>query len=256
MSVTWLQRARGARLPQAAKAVLKEIAWYADDNGVAWPTVEGIAAACSMGRRTVQVALRLLEAEGWLTAQPAGRRRVYTLHTKGAGAAPMPTDIGAGAAPVQERHPSSGAGAQELHPRGAGAAPPYLTMTRKDNRGSAPALTDAHTWLTELYTLGWAADRTLTPREVAAVVNDFGMLDLLEEVKEHVAYWRGRQKPAGRWNTYLRLRKWLRNTRDRFGDARPAHTQAVRRPGGRADRSPPGGSYPAVSTGEDRWSDA
>jgi DNA-binding transcriptional MocR family regulator len=63
------QLACQCQLRATAKAVLKELAWFADDKGERiWPSVRTLAERTGMGRRTVQKILRELEREGAIQA--------------------------------------------------------------------------------------------------------------------------------------------------------------------------------------------
>jgi hypothetical protein len=59
-------------LTHGERVVLLNLAHHADDTGLAWPSVETIAAECGMGRRTVQRALRRLEDVGWIKTDLGG----------------------------------------------------------------------------------------------------------------------------------------------------------------------------------------
>ena len=61
--------ARRCQLRPPAKAVLKELAWYANDEGEnAWPSVRTLAERTGFSRRTVQKILRELEGLGAIQA--------------------------------------------------------------------------------------------------------------------------------------------------------------------------------------------
>src|SRR5262245_27918433 len=68
MSIVALRWAREPRpgLGGSATAVLRDLADRANDTGVCWPSVSTIGADTSLSRRTVQRALRRLEAENLL----------------------------------------------------------------------------------------------------------------------------------------------------------------------------------------------
>lgn len=70
-AIVW---ASGQKAPDAAsKAVLMRLAAYADAHGVAWAAVPTIAEELQVAERTVQRALRKLEAEGCAMIAPTGR---------------------------------------------------------------------------------------------------------------------------------------------------------------------------------------
>ena len=107
-------------LPPTPKFVLVALAERADEAGVCWPSMSQLAEITGLAERTLQMALRALEASGHLACERgAGRTRSrYQLQTGGAqqmrlrGAANSPQD--------RERCTSE---AQEMHPRDAADAP-------------------------------------------------------------------------------------------------------------------------------------
>lgn len=158
MSAAWRVRLKNA----AAKAVLVRLCDFADDNGAnVFPAVPTVARDCDLGERTVQEALRRLEADGLLVmvreADFSRRRpREYRIDVTVLGQMADPHDerrtgcrTGAGAAPVQEAHQcgsrtgAESAPVQEPHPTGAAAAPnPPLDPPREkrtDSPVSAPS---------------------------------------------------------------------------------------------------------------------
>jgi hypothetical protein len=63
------QLACQVRLRPTAKAVLKELGWFADDKGERiWPSVRTLTERTGLGRRGVQKSLRELETEGAIEA--------------------------------------------------------------------------------------------------------------------------------------------------------------------------------------------
>lgn len=59
------------------RLLMLAIADHADEEGVAWPSVDRLAAKCSVSARQVQRSLQQLEAEGWLVVE-RGRGRGNT----------------------------------------------------------------------------------------------------------------------------------------------------------------------------------
>jgi len=104
-ALKWARQPR-PNLGGPAAAVLRVLADHANSKAACWPSVATIANESGYSRRTVQYALRKLEAENLLKTRQGGRSNVYLLLMPG----------------VQELHPSATQGAQELHPRGARAA--------------------------------------------------------------------------------------------------------------------------------------
>lgn len=171
MSAAWRVRLRSA----AAKAVLVRLCDFADDNGAnVFPAVPTVARDCDLGERTVQDALRRLEADGLLVlvreADFSRRRpREYRIDVTalgqmadhhddrrtgsrtGAGTAPVQEPHlrrnynGAGAAPVQDAHwcgshtGAESAPVQEPHPTGAAAAPNPPLDPPREKRTDSPA---------------------------------------------------------------------------------------------------------------------
>ena len=69
MSRTAINAACKCQLRPAAKAVLKELAWFADDAGEnIWPSVQTLADRTGLSRRAVQQLLRKLEEAGAIQA--------------------------------------------------------------------------------------------------------------------------------------------------------------------------------------------
>ena len=106
-------------LPTTHKAVLTVYAMHANADGQAWPSVATVASRSSLGERSVQRALKALEASGWLEPQ-AGRWR-----TKCFRVVPQPPSRGATVAPPSESHPV------RESPWGATVAPYPATVTPK-----------------------------------------------------------------------------------------------------------------------------
>lgn len=79
MSKTPYNAACGCNLRHPAKAVLKELAWFADDEGQnIWPSVQTLADRTGLTRRAVQKLLRQLEEAGAIQAigsRLGGRRK-------------------------------------------------------------------------------------------------------------------------------------------------------------------------------------
>lgn len=71
MSLVW-ERAPYA---EGSLLVLLALADWADDNGVAWPSVDGLAHKARLQRRRVQYIIRKLKGEGFLDIEEGGGRR-------------------------------------------------------------------------------------------------------------------------------------------------------------------------------------
>ncbi|WP_376957710.1 helix-turn-helix domain-containing protein [Azospirillum sp. A26] len=156
MAAAWRVRLKNA----AAKAVLVRLCDFADDNGAnVFPAVPTVARDCDLGERTVQEALRRLEADGLLVmvreADFSRRRpREYRIDVTVLGQMAEPHDerrtgrrTGAGTAPAQDAHRcgshtgAESAPVQEPHPTGAAAAPnPPLDPPREKTDSPAPAV--------------------------------------------------------------------------------------------------------------------
>jgi DNA-binding transcriptional ArsR family regulator len=104
-ALKWAREPR-PQLGGPAAAVLRDLADRANDKAACWPSVATIAKATGYSKRTVQYALRRLEAENLIRTRYTGRGNLYLLAVPG----------------VQELHPP----VQELHPRGARPAPKAL----------------------------------------------------------------------------------------------------------------------------------
>jgi hypothetical protein len=92
------------------------------------------------------------------------------------------------------------------NPSPAPSKPPTQTTSATESK-------DSPLWLEDLYRLGRAQANPLKEREVERIGKDFGDIDLRDEMEKFVSYW-SRNKPQGGWVTYLRIRTWLRNTRN------------------------------------------
>jgi len=128
-----------SRSVNAGRIVLLAIAHGADSDGKTEMSVAELAVKCRLGERTVQVAVRELEALHELAVWPkagAHRRNGYqVLTSKGAGSAPIDP---AGSAP---RH----SGVQNLHPaESAGSKPDTLQVRPIKGAESAPKENDPH----------------------------------------------------------------------------------------------------------------
>ena len=133
---------------------------YANEEGHCWPSVSTIARKCSKGERTVQAALKWLEAEGFCTRhERAGTSTNYTVH-------PRKSCTPAKTAPPQllPKPP------QVLHPTPANLAPkpPMNHQEPSDQCATdvAPALKPEHIferWNETAATLGKPRVRDLTP---------------------------------------------------------------------------------------------
>ncbi len=111
------------QLPDSEKLVLLALADNANDAGVCWPSVATIARKCSKGERTVQGAIKSLEASGHLSRiEKVGKGVTYTIHPRSACA-------------PQTSHPRN-----EQHPTPAAAAPkPSRTTIPKKTTSSQVA---------------------------------------------------------------------------------------------------------------------
>lgn len=76
MSIKLMQLVWDRQLSQSRKFLLLSLADQANDAGECWPSINTLAARCSMGRRTVFDSLADLEAEGWLTRELMPNQRV------------------------------------------------------------------------------------------------------------------------------------------------------------------------------------
>lgn len=63
------------------KLVLLALADYANDAFECWPSVDALAAKCSLSDRGTQKALRRLEAAGWLSVAVGGGRKACSRYT-------------------------------------------------------------------------------------------------------------------------------------------------------------------------------
>ena len=99
MSIKCLAWAWGKQLPPLPKLVLLAIADHADDNGYAWPGVNGVAQKCGVSKRTVQryvnvlVQLKIVDVET--------RQRIDGSHTSNA----YQLNIHGSHPPVSDSHP-------------------------------------------------------------------------------------------------------------------------------------------------------
>lgn len=76
MSAAW-----AIALPDSEKLVLLALADWSDDAGLCWPSVKKLAEKCSKSERTIQGALKSLEAKGQITRdQRPGHGCKYTVH--------------------------------------------------------------------------------------------------------------------------------------------------------------------------------
>lgn len=123
MSVALMSLAFKTTLPPTQKFVLVALCDSANDQGECYPSVPALAIKCSLGERTVQEAIAVLEGFGFVRREfRRGRSTVYWLDLTPAAPAPLPRSsrTPAAAAPVQEPHHPPAAAA----PTGAPAAPP------------------------------------------------------------------------------------------------------------------------------------
>lgn len=130
MSIALQTKVWRADLDSTAKLVLLRLADFADDDGGrVFASVPRIAADCGLGERTVQTAMRRLQAAGLLVMvaeadAKARRPRRYRIDVAAVTAAARPSREEEG---VQEVRPTGAGDAplpvQEMHPPGAGAAP-------------------------------------------------------------------------------------------------------------------------------------
>ena len=70
----WRDEIAASELNATARAVACALATYMDRDGVCWPSVETISRLLRLSRRTVQRAIRTLEAQGFLRVQLGGGR--------------------------------------------------------------------------------------------------------------------------------------------------------------------------------------
>lgn len=80
MSVTVLAHAWKQTLDCHAKIVYLALADHADDRGICWPGLWGLAEKCNMDRRTVQRKIRELEALGLLWTEPGSGQHGTSLY--------------------------------------------------------------------------------------------------------------------------------------------------------------------------------
>lgn len=123
-----------------------------DREGIAWPSVPTIAADLRCSVRSVQYALRGLEAAGVIEREPTGRSANYrlpmptpTLPDEGVSEAvpdPVPAPVGPAAAAVSDLE-SCISEVQILHHRGADSAPDFIGSRREHPDVAPPALPQA-----------------------------------------------------------------------------------------------------------------
>jgi DNA-binding transcriptional MocR family regulator len=103
-----------------ATAVLRDLADHASESGSCWPAVATMAAETGLSRRTVQRALRRLEAAGLISVRPTGRGSLYVL------ALPRKANP-----QVVSRCQSDASEASESHLRGVRVTPKALRSQKK-----------------------------------------------------------------------------------------------------------------------------
>jgi hypothetical protein len=144
-ALRWARMARPG-LGGPASAVLRDLADRASESGVCWPAVATIAAETGYCERTVQYALRRLEAEQLVEVKFTGRGSRYTL------AVPCTSEVqqlhlrGAAAAPKASRSRRLSARAREERPQAAAYAP-ALAHAPSDVSVDAAMLELARGWL-------------------------------------------------------------------------------------------------------------
>lgn len=113
MSIKVMGSLIGATMPSAQKAVLLALGWHADDEGTCWPSIARLVTVTCLSERTVQGALKCLEAEGWITRKMAtGRSTRYRVIPRDDPAPPQRLR----GYPRRDRTPPP----QQLHPNSQG----------------------------------------------------------------------------------------------------------------------------------------
>jgi hypothetical protein len=76
MSTTWMNHIwkEATDVKGTAKVILLNLAWHADEEGVAWPSLPTLAAEAGVAERTAQDALAELDALGWIRREFRPRR--------------------------------------------------------------------------------------------------------------------------------------------------------------------------------------
>ena len=166
MSAAW-----AIALPDSEKLVLLALADWSDDAGLCWPSVKKLAEKCSKSERTIQGALKSLEAKGQITRdQRPGHGCKYTIHPR------------SGCTPAESAPP------QRLRQTPAAAAP-NTSLTRQyseANASSSPAPQPKpkardpakgtrlpETWEPTPADHAYAANLGLTPEEIARAALEF-----------------------------------------------------------------------------------
>ncbi len=194
-SVVWKPR-----LPATTKLVLLRLADSAhDDGGQAYPSVDTMAAECGLSRRTVQVVLRNLEADGLITpvgSTTGGRggttvyqinlQRLQELRPKDEETAHVPRGLrqqkGAapaekGAAPAPEpsrtvKKPEAGAARAALPDGRAGVASVWERVKERVKERVAASKVPGAEWLGNLEPLTNSEPGTMVLRAPTALIRD------------------------------------------------------------------------------------
>jgi hypothetical protein len=202
----WEQRWCGGR----QKLVLLAIARFA--RGWTYHgNAERIAAELQLDVQAVQRAVRRLLETSYVTRPKLGTLRLVhdaskmTFGELITGAVESKIDASKMTFPELET-PPEGSLNNPPNPSPAPSKPPTSVGQTTESK-------DSPLWLEDLYRLGRAQANPLKEREVERIGKDFGDIDLRDEMEKFVSYW-SRNKPQGGWVTYLRIRTWLRNTRD------------------------------------------
>jgi hypothetical protein len=159
------------------RLLLLALADHADDDGVAWPSVERLAAKSAVSARQVQRSLQQLEAEGWLVVD-RGRGRGHTSRYRLAVARLRPN----GDAGVTHPGPGNGdvqggkgdmEGLETVTPVSPEPSrePPQPSTNARPATSAAPTLidlTEVSSWLSAVHP-GLAANARTAPPATAAI---------------------------------------------------------------------------------------
>ena len=181
--MTW---AWGQNVPPSTKAVLLALADHADDDGICWPGIKGVAEKCRLSKRTVRYHLGILRHAGLLNSEADYRQD----GSQTANIYRLPVNIlTAGMStitPLGDNHDIPGG--QPLHPLNPHLIPNEPSKGRV-NRGAAKASP-----FLKVFTTGWDG-RHFPPMSAPQ----------LNEVRQAITEWEARwgKEPSADVATYV-----------------------------------------------------
>lgn len=127
MSISLMAEAWRMTIPSTEKMVLLCLCDFANDRGECWPSVDTLAAKCSLSDRTVQKAIKQLKAWGIIrTVEVPGRSHMFTVDPRKSFTPENPSPPKISAKPPKQ-----------IHPRGEAASPKPSKNHQEPSKDSA-----------------------------------------------------------------------------------------------------------------------